>query len=158
MYVSTHTKKNGVPLREAAETIVSPPLPKKTWISIHILIYILQDKLKAIVEAHPELKDKTIQEGDVYAAVCGAKEPRGRVRVLGLGPTPQEIGTPGLKGLMSTRLQAEIWGRKRAESKNIALEQRIRELEDERIAQGRTNVDVLSHHGSNSRQYAVMKS
>jgi hypothetical protein len=77
---------------------------------------------------------------------------------LGLGPTPQEIGTPGLKGLMSTRLQAEIWGRKRAESKNIALEQRIRELEEERIAQGRTNVDVLSHHGSNSRQYAVMKS
>jgi len=47
------------------------------------------------------LKGKTIQEGDVYAAVCGAKEPRGRVRVLGLGPTPQEIGIPGLKGLMS---------------------------------------------------------
>jgi hypothetical protein len=157
VYVSTHTKKTGVPLREAAETIVSPPLPKKTWISIHILIHILQDKLKAI-EAHPELKDKTIQEGDVYASVCGAKETRGRVRVLGLGPTPQGIGTPGLKGLMSTWLQAEIWGRKKAESKNIALEQRIRELEDERIAQGRTNVDVLSHHGSNSRQYAVMKS
>jgi len=104
------------------------------------------------------LKDKTIQDGDAYAAVCGVKEPRGRVRLLGLGPTPQEIGTPGLKGLMSTRMQMEIWGRQKAESKNRALEQRIRELEEERIAQGRTNVDVLSQHGSNSRQYAVMKS
>jgi hypothetical protein len=103
------------------------------------------------------LNDRTIQEGDAYAAVCGAKESRGRVRVLGLGPTPQEIGTPGLKGLMSTRMQMEIWGRQKAESKNRTLEQRIRELEEERIAQGRTNVDVLSQHGSNSQHYAVMK-
>jgi hypothetical protein len=55
------------------------------------------------------LKDKTIQEGDALAAILGSKEPRGRVRGLGLGPTPQEIRTPGIKGLMSTRLQLEIW-------------------------------------------------
>jgi len=101
------------------------------------------------------LKDKTIQEGDAYAAVCGAKELRGRVRVLGLGPTPQEVGTPGLKALMSTRMQMEIVARQNAESKNRALEQRILELEEERLAQGRTNVEVLPQHGSNSRQYAV---
>ena len=104
------------------------------------------------------MKDRIIQEGDAYAAVCGVKEPRGRVRVFGLGPSPQEIGTPGLKGLMSTRMQMEILARQKAESKNRTLEQRIREMEEERIEQGRTNVDVLSQHGSNSRQYVVMQS
>jgi len=34
------------------------------------------------------LKDRSIQEGDAYAAVCGEKEPKGHVRVLGLGPIP----------------------------------------------------------------------
>jgi hypothetical protein len=104
------------------------------------------------------LKDGTIQEGDAYVAVFGAKEPRGRVRVLGLGPTPQEIGTPGLRALMSTRMQMEIFARQKAKSRNRTLEQHIVELEEERIAQGRTNAKVLSQHGSNSRQYAVKNS
>ncbi len=104
------------------------------------------------------MKDKTIQEGDAFAAVCGAKEPRGRVRVLGLGPTPQEVGIPGLKALMSTRMQMEIWGRQEAERKNKAYEQRIAELEEEMMARERANVEVLSQHGSNSRQYAVKNS
>jgi hypothetical protein len=52
----------------------------------------------------------------------------------------------------------EIWDRHKAESMNRALEQRVQELEEERIAQGRTSVDVLSQHGSNLRQYAVIKS
>ena len=127
-----------------------PQIKKHGSVVYTLLIHILQDEIKAIVEAQPELKDRTIQEGDAYAAVCGAKEPRGRVRVLGLGPTPQEIGTPGLKALMSTRMQMEIFARQKAESKNRALEQRIAELEEERMAQGRTNVEVLSQHGSNS--------
>ena len=93
------------------------------------------------------MKDKTIQEGDAYAAVCEAKELRGRVRILGLGPTPQEVGTPGLKALMSTRMQMEIVARQNAESKNRA--------NSRQYAQGRTNVEVLPQHGSNSRQYAV---
>jgi len=57
---------------------------------------------------------------------------------------------------MSTRMQMEIVARQNAESKNRALEQRILELEEERLAQGRTNVEVLSQHGSNSRQYAIL--
>ena len=63
---------------------------------------------------------------------------------MGLGPTPQEIGTLGLKALMSTRMKMEIFARQKAESKNRALEQRIAELEEERMAQGRTNVEVMS--------------
>lgn len=53
------------------------------------------------------MKERSIQQGDAFAAVCGEKEPRGRVRVLGLGPTPQEVGTPGLKCYTPTRLQME---------------------------------------------------
>jgi hypothetical protein len=55
-------------------------------------------------------------------------------------------------------MQMEIFARQKAESLNRTLEQRILELEEERIAQGRANVEVLSQHGSTSRQYAVKKS
>lgn len=95
------------------------------------------------------MKDRSIQEGDVYAAVCGVKEPKGRVRVLGLGPTPQEIGTPGLKSYMPTRLQLEVLARKKAESVKATLEQRIVELQEQ------VHEETLSQHGSNSRQHMV---
>jgi hypothetical protein len=103
------------------------------------------------------LKDKTIQEGDALATILGSKEPRGRVRGLGLEPTPEEIRTPGIKGLMSTRLQMEIWARHEAEIKSKTLEQRIQDLEDERRSHGMANVEILPQHGSNSRQYVVKK-
>jgi len=60
--------------------------------------------------------------------------------ILGLGPIPQEVGTPGLKALMSTRMHMEIRARQQAESKNRAYEQHITELEEERM----TNAEVLS--------------
>ena len=37
----------------------------------------------------------TIQEGDAFAAACGEKEPKGRVRVLGLGPLPKVLVPQG---------------------------------------------------------------
>ena len=101
------------------------------------------------------MKDRSIQEGDAYVAVCGEKEPKGRVRVLGLGPTPQEIRTPGLKSYMSTRLQLEVLARKNSEIAQATLEQRIVELEEQRMAQERQNAETLSQHGSNSRQHMV---
>ncbi|EEC72983.1 hypothetical protein OsI_06888 [Oryza sativa Indica Group] len=73
VFVETHKQKNGEIIPEAAETV---------------------EMLKEAVEVNPELKNKTIQEGDLYSRVCGTKEPRGRVRVLGKGPTPQDVGTP----------------------------------------------------------------
>ncbi|CAN6250952.1 unnamed protein product, partial [Urochloa humidicola] len=127
-----HTRKNGVPSSQAEPII---------------------NKLKDIVEVYPELKEKTIQEGDAFAIVCGEKEPRGGVRGLGLGPTPQDVGTPGLRAYTPTRLQMEVLARKKAESEKAALERRISEMEkaheDERIA--RHNAEMLSRNGSNSR-------
>ena len=115
--------------------------------------------MKAIVEAHPELKQRTIQEGDAFAAACGEKEPRGRVCALGLGPTPQYVGTPGLKCYTPTRLQMEGLARKKAECEKVALQQRITELEqqmqEERVARELQDVELISHNGSNSRQTGV---
>lgn len=74
---------------------------------------------------------------------------------MGLGPTPQDIGTPGLKGYTPTRLQMEVLARKKAESEKAALEQCIAdlqaELEEERMARDIQNLENVSHNGSNSR-------
>jgi hypothetical protein len=83
------------------------------------------------------LTERTIQEGDALAAVCGQKEPRGRVRGLGVGPTPQDIGTPGLKCFRPTRLQMEILARKRAEREVAALQQRLAEREERMEMRGK---------------------
>ncbi|KAG8056249.1 hypothetical protein GUJ93_ZPchr0002g24441 [Zizania palustris] len=55
----------------------------------------IQEKLQETAVKNLELKEKTIQEGDLFAHVYGLKEPRGHVRVLGNGPTPKDVGTPG---------------------------------------------------------------
>jgi hypothetical protein len=47
---------------------------------------------------------------------------------MGLGPTPQDVGTPGLKCYAPTRLQMEIFARMKAESDKAALEQQVLEL------------------------------
>ena len=105
------------------------------------------------------MTEKSIQEGDAFAAACGKKEPKGRVRVLGLGPTPQTVGTPGVKGYTPTRLQMQDRECKRKESHIAALEQRIAELEaelaHERLARERSSMENVSQNGSNSRHHEV---
>ena len=101
------------------------------------------------------MKERTIQEGDAFAAACGQKEPRGHVCGLGLGLTPQDVCTPGLKCYAPTRLQMEVLARKRAEREVAALQQRLAEQE-ERMSDERENVEILSQHGSNSRHHVVM--
>jgi hypothetical protein len=102
--------------------------------------------------------DRTIQQGDIFAVVCGEKEPRGRVRCLGLGPTPQDIGTPGLNAYSSTKLQIQVLARQQAESENLVLQQRILEMqerEEQSMARESPNVETNSHNGSNSRKHMV---
>jgi hypothetical protein len=100
------------------------------------------------------LKERSIQQGDAFAAVCGEKEPRGRVRVLGLGPTPQEVGTPGLKCYTPTRLQMEVFARKKLESEKAALEKRIADMQEEMMEREKQNVEMGSHNDSNSRLHS----
>ncbi|CAD6268749.1 unnamed protein product [Miscanthus lutarioriparius] len=136
LYIKTHTRKNGVAIRNA-EPIIS--------------------KLKATVEARPELTERTIQQGDVFSAALGSKEPRGHVRALGLGPTPQDGCIAGLKCYTPTRFQMEVLARKKAESRSEALEQRLTQMEaqmqmmEKRFAQERRNIEVMSQNGSNSQ-------
>ena len=105
------------------------------------------------------MTQKTIQEGDAFAAACGEKEPKGRVRVLGLGPTPQSVGTPGVKSYIPTRIQVEVMARRDAEAEQEALRQRIMELEqqllEERLEHERANMENISQNGSNSRHLMV---
>jgi hypothetical protein len=44
---------------------------------------------------------------------------------MGLGPTPQDVGTPGLKCYKPTRLQMEIIARTEVESEKDALEEHV---------------------------------
>ena len=105
------------------------------------------------------MTQKTIQEGDAFAAACGEKEPKGHVRVLGLGPTPQSVGTPGVKSYIPTRIQVEVMARRDAEAEQEALRQRIMELEqqllEERLEHERANMENISQNGSNSRHHVV---
>ena len=121
---------------------------------------ILQKELIESAEKHPEWKDKSIKEGDLFARVCGLKEPRGRVRVLGLGPTPQDLGTPGTRGKLSTRVLVEMQGRREAENRYNMLQGHVQQMEERMnrmelmlASQGRHNLETpSSHNGSNSRQ------
>ncbi|KAM0830534.1 hypothetical protein ACQ4PT_066145 [Festuca glaucescens] len=137
VFIKTHTLKKGpnkgqhVP--EAASVIVS--------------------------DDHPDWKEKSLKEGDLFARVVGLKEPRGRVRVLGLGPTPQDVGTPGTRGKVSTRVLVEMVARREAEHRMSTLEEQMQHMEQrmnkmqEMMSQGGHNLEApSSQHGSNSRQ------
>jgi hypothetical protein len=76
------------------------------------------------------------------------------VRVFGLGPTPQDVGTPGLKSYTPTRLQMEVLAHKKAEREKAALEQRIVEMKEE-LQDERENMEIISQNGSNSRHHVV---
>jgi hypothetical protein len=105
------------------------------------------------------LKERTIQEGDAFVVVCGEKESRGCVRVLGLGPSPQDISTQGLRSYTPTRLQMKVLAHKKAEREKAVLEQCIAEMEEkmqeQRMAHEMRDVEIISHDGSNTRNHLV---
>jgi hypothetical protein len=70
---------------------------------------------------------------------------------MGLGPTPQDVGTPGLKCYKPTRLQMEIIAPTEVESEKDALEEHVLQLQaqiEQRVQQDRASEEPLSHHGS----------
>ncbi|GJN25605.1 hypothetical protein PR202_gb13453 [Eleusine coracana subsp. coracana] len=90
VFIKSHTHKTGQPEKGSEVTI---------------------NALKTAVVDHPELTQKSIQEGDVYFHVCGP-EKNGYVHVVGLGPTPAGLEMPGAKKYTSTKLQMEIEARR----------------------------------------------
>ncbi|KAM3271200.1 hypothetical protein ACQJBY_041774 [Aegilops geniculata] len=88
------------------------------------------------------------------------KEPRGRVRVLGLGPTPQDMGTPGTRGKLSTRVLVEMEGLREAEKRFNMLEGHVQQMQERMnrmelmlASQGGHNIGTpSSQNSSNSRQ------
>jgi hypothetical protein len=70
---------------------------------------------------------------------------------MGLGPTPQDVGTPGLKCYTPTRLQMEVIAHTKVESEKAALEQRVLQLQaqiEKRVEQDRASEEPMPHHGS----------
>jgi hypothetical protein len=101
------------------------------------------------------LWERTIEQGDTLAAACGANELRGRVRALGLGPTPQDIRIAGMKCYPSTKFQMEVLARKTAEQRIAELEEQMKRLEERHAEERQNFMEVMSHNGSNSRHHAV---
>jgi hypothetical protein len=105
-----------------------------------------------------------LKEGDLFARAVGMKEPRGRIRVLGLGPTPQDVGTPDTRGKVSTRVLVEMVARREAEHRMNTLEDQMQQMREQMhkmqqmqeqmlASQGGHNLETpSSQHGSNSRQ------
>ena len=75
------------------------------------------------------MEGNSIEEGDLYAHTFGEKEPRGRVRMLGTGPTPQSVGAPGTKAKLPTKLAMQIQLRRRAEQEVSTLKERMQAME-----------------------------
>ena len=122
--------------------------------------YVLQKDLIDKAENHPELNEKSIEEGDLFAHVCGMKEPRGSVRVLGQSITPQDLRTPGTRGKVSTRVLVEMEGRRQAKNRMNMMEVQMQQMQEQlnemkEMMTGRHGGHNLeapnSQHGSNSR-------
>jgi hypothetical protein len=101
-----------------------------------------------------------LKEGDLFARAVGMKEPRGRIRVLGLGPTPQDVGTPDTRGKVSTRVLVEMVARREAEHRMNTLEDQMQQMREQMhkmqqmlASPGGRNLETpSSQDGSNSRQ------
>ena len=80
--------------------------------------------------------------------------------MLGLGPTPQDLGTPGTRGKLSTRVLVEMEGRREAENRFNMLEGHVLQMQEQMnrmelmlASQGGQKLQTPSlQHGSNSRQ------
>ncbi|KAK1606407.1 hypothetical protein QYE76_030080 [Lolium multiflorum] len=109
LFIKTHTRKNGDPLDKA--------IPK----------------MNALAEAatdHPELLERPIEKGDLFAHVFG-REPRGYVRGVGLGPTPATLGIDGHRTCTSTRIQMARRHSQNMEEQNTLLRNVLQQVCEE---------------------------
>jgi hypothetical protein len=86
------------------------------------------------MEKHPELLEKSIQQGDIMSHVLG-KERNGYVRCVGLGPTAATLGIQGAQKLKSTKLQMAELEAKKAWQANELLMNDMHEFREDTKAQ-----------------------
>ena len=103
---------------------------------------ILQKKIERAVDDHPELLEKSIQQGDVLAHVLG-KEKNGYVRCVGLGPNPGALGMVGSQRLKSTKLQMAQQNAEKAWRENALLKDQLDEITNNASTQ-KSQLDALT--------------
>lgn len=126
VFIRTHQSKKGKPqTKETIEVI---------------------EKIGKAIDEHPELLEKTIQQGDILAHVLG-KEKNGYVRCVGLGPNAGTLGMLGAQRLKSTRLQMAELEAEKAWRASELLKEHVDEVKNDTKAQ----IDALMEEVSQLR-------
>nr|XP_051220357.1 uncharacterized protein LOC127338165 [Lolium perenne] len=107
------------------------------------------NKIEEAINDHPELLEKTIQQGDVLAHVLG-KEKNGYVRCVGLGPSAGTIGMLGAQRLKSTKLQMAELEAEKAWRANDLLKEQVDEITNNAKSQ-KSQIDALIEEVSQLR-------
>ncbi|CAM0911614.1 unnamed protein product [Alopecurus aequalis] len=126
VFIRTHQSKKGKPQTKETIDII--------------------EKIEQAMEDHPELLEKTIQQGDILAHVLG-KEKNGYVRCVGLGTSPTALGMPGAQKLKSTRLQMAELETEKARRDNEHLREEVDEIKNDTKAK----IDALMEEVSQLR-------
>lgn len=114
VFVRTHMSKKGTPLNAETAKVIN---------DIHVAM-----------DEHPELLEKSIQQGDILSHVLGP-ERNGYVRCVGLGPTAGSLGIGGAQKLKSTKLQMAELEAEKAWQANEILRDHIDEVKEDTKAQ-----------------------
>lgn len=126
-----HKEKGYAPRRD--EVFVRTHTSKKGTILSQETAQVIKD-IDGAIEDHPELLEKSIQQGDILAHVLG-KERNGHVRCVGLGPTAASMGMPGAQKLKSTKLQMAELEAEKARQANAVLMDQMDEFKEDTKAQ-----------------------
>ncbi|CAM0911417.1 unnamed protein product [Alopecurus aequalis] len=127
VFVRTHMGKDGTVLNEETAKVIKD--------------------IDDAMEKHPELLEKSIQQGDILSHVLG-KERNGYVRCVGLGTTASSLGMPGAQKLKSTKLQMAELEAAKARQSNDLLRNHIDELGEDTKAQ----LDAMMEEIANLRR------
>ncbi|KAM0822511.1 hypothetical protein ACQ4PT_071448 [Festuca glaucescens] len=113
-----HKEKGYAPRRD--EVFVRTHISKRDETTMTAETSKVIKDIDTAIEEHPELLEKSIQQGDILSHVLG-KERNGYVRCVGLGPTAGSLGIPGAQKLKSTKLQMAELEAEKAWRTNEAL-------------------------------------
>ncbi|XP_051184785.1 uncharacterized protein [Lolium perenne] len=127
-----HKEKGYAPRRD--EVFVRTHISKRDETTMTAETSKVIKDIDTAIEEHPELLEKSIQQGDILSHVLG-KERNGYVRCVGLGPTAGSLGIPGAQKLKSTKLQMAELEAEKAWRTNEALMDHMDDFKEDTKAQ-----------------------